>query len=152
MAFTVGPIVRTFEAYNSEVHRQSLAQSNELRHMLESVTEALRATCHANQRTVYSLGQIERELRGASQIEDLRTLRGKLETCLDSVRSEVAQHLAEGSAVHAALNAVSAPPPAPPVARLREELSLGLPGRDESRDWLENARLSHSAVWAVALI
>ena len=120
--------------------------------MVKLLTEALRRTCHGNRRTVSTLEEIEKQLLGASQLDDLPALKSKLEFCLASVRTEVARQVADDRATCATLKTVTAlrnsePAPggsgsAPPAY---------LPGRQEIRAYLDRARALDATYYAVVL-
>jgi GGDEF domain-containing protein len=152
MELAAGAIVQAFEEHNREVRRQFLAAGKELRDMVELVAEVMRRTCHVKQRTALTLGKIEKELRSASAPEDLAVLKGKLETCLGTVQSELVREMANNGAVRARLEAaIQRHAPAPAGEEAHEELTTGLPGKQEALTCLQEARKSSATFWAVGL-
>lgn len=120
--------------------------------MEKMLTEALRRACYRNQRAVSALGEIEEQLRSATQLDDLGVVKSKLALCLAAVRAESARQIADGGTTRATLEtAIAQRNSEPDAGGPRSDTPTGLPGRQESRACLEKARISTTKIDAVAL-
>lgn len=145
-----GAIIQTFQLYNRSVHRQFTAESNELRNLVKLLTDVLRDSCHSNERIASTLGEIEQELRVASQAEDIRSLKVRLQTCLASVHTEIERQVAERDTTRTTLDTVTA------TANLKLSVVAsgthpitGLPERSEAHVYLEKVRAFQAAYYAI---
>ena len=150
---TAGAITQCFESYNRNVHRQFSAQTKELRDMVTLLTDVLRQSCRGNQRTVSSLSEIEKELQEASQLDDIRAVKSRLERCLSSVHTELERQVVESRSAGEVLKTMRVGSmQAVAAEEVGEDQVTGLPGRSQARSCLEALRASSAAYYAIVLV
>jgi GGDEF domain-containing protein len=84
----MGVVIRTMSEYNQVATRVSQAHLRELQAMLVMTTETIAFLSESSNTGVERLHALERNIRKASSIHDVRELRGKLVECLTLVRNE----------------------------------------------------------------
>jgi GGDEF domain-containing protein len=80
-----GEANKTIQAYNHLVERFIRALSTEKRLAVELLSQSLLKVCRGSEKSTQALRQIEKELGAASQLQDMRELRGKLAECVASL-------------------------------------------------------------------
>ena len=150
---TAGAITQCFESYNRNILRQFNAQAKELRDMVSLLADVLRQSCRGNQRTASSLSEIEKELQDASQLDDIRALKSRLERCLSSVHTELERQVVEARSTGEVLKKVRATSLQPNIVEESgEDQVTGLPRRSQARFLLETLRASSSAAYVLVLV
>ena len=84
----VGFLIRAVAGYNQIAARITHAHLHELQAMLAMMTETITFLSTSSNTGVEQLQTVERNLKKASNIGDIRMLRGKLDECLQVVRNE----------------------------------------------------------------
>jgi diguanylate cyclase (GGDEF)-like protein len=83
-----GTTIRAMEEYAQRATRFSKAQTVEFQNMLTMFADTVAVLSAGNKTAVVNLQNIERQLQGASMIEDIRTIRARLSQCLATVQEE----------------------------------------------------------------
>jgi GGDEF domain-containing protein len=99
----VGFVTRAAAGYNRIAARITQAHVQELQAMLAMMTQTITFLSDSSKTGIEQLHVVERSLRKASSIGDVRMLRAKLDDCLTLVRSESNRLRAESQARIAAL-------------------------------------------------
>jgi GGDEF domain-containing protein len=149
----VGSAIQCLQEYHANVDRRWDAQTREYQSMLVLLTTAISKLLHGNERAVRNLETIDKQLQHASQLEDLRGIRTRIEICLDSVRAEVADQVDRSRLVRGTFKTASAAP----VVRYAMELtgtdpSTGLPGRRAACEALAAAVAAGDSKFAAAIV
>ncbi len=149
----IGSAIQCVQEYHANVDRRWEAQTREYQSMLVMLTTAISRMLHGNERAVRNLDAIDKQLQHASQLEDLRSIRTRIEVCLDSVRAEAADQVERSKLVHGAFKAASAAP----VVRTAMEVSgtdpsTGLPGRSAACEALAAAVAAGDSKFAAAIV
>lgn len=149
----IGSAIQCVQEYHANVDRRWEAQTREYQSMLVMLTTAIAKLLHGNERAVHSLEVIDRQLQQASQLEDLRSIRTRIEICLDSVRAEAADQTERSRLVRGTFKAASAAP----VVRTAMEVtgtdpSTGLPGRSAACEALAAAVAADDSKFAAGIV
>jgi GGDEF domain-containing protein len=94
---TTGSALKTLESYNQNTSRYLRMQGAELQHMIAMLTRTVATLGAGSDRSVTRLREIEGQLVKASEIEDARMLKVRMEQCLESIRDETQKQRAESS-------------------------------------------------------
>ena len=84
-----GAALQAMSDYNQLLGRTIRGQIAELQTIIRMLGESIRAMLSGSQRQVERLQSIETQIQRASQIPDLRALKGRLEDCLGDLREAV---------------------------------------------------------------
>jgi diguanylate cyclase (GGDEF)-like protein len=147
---TAGAAIHSLQTFTRNTEQRIHAQLSELRSMVSMLASALARACQGNQRAVTNLQGVEKQLKSALQLDDVRAAKLKLEECLAAVQAESERQMVEASvstrsanrALHDPLvrQAWNEPDAADPVT--------GLPGKIPARRAFEEA-LQYGEHWAV---
>jgi GGDEF domain-containing protein len=85
---STGAAIQALENYNRGIERFIRIRGKEYEEMVGMFSKALIEISHAGQSAAQNLGRIEKDLRGASQIDDLRDLKTKLGESLKALSEE----------------------------------------------------------------
>ncbi len=95
---TVGAGLNLLREYNEKILSFHGCHTSELKTVMRTMTETITYLSESRTRSVHQLNFMERELEQASQIDDIRLLRGRLISCLDIVREETVRLQSESQA------------------------------------------------------
>ncbi|MBZ5619126.1 MAG: diguanylate cyclase [Acidobacteriia bacterium] len=157
-----GSALKSFEDYNQRTNTYLRLQSTEFQAMVKMLTSTVSAITAAGDTSVRQLQEIEKQVEAATEIEDVRQIRGRLSECLDGIRRETERQRVEiartaqelnrglesakaGSAAGAPTEVPAGPPPAPtdPVT--------GLPPRKAAEEVLARACQDDTPAYALAV-
>ena len=85
--------------------RQFTAQKRELQSIVALLTGVVARACKTNERAVASLETVGKQLRHASQLEDIRAVKVRLEDCLSAVQAEAERQATAAADTSQALEA-----------------------------------------------
>ena len=94
---STGSALKTLESYNQNTSKYLRMQGAELQHVIAMLTRTVAALGAGSERSVTRLQEIEGQLVRASEIEDVRMLKVRMEQCLESIRDEAQKQRAESS-------------------------------------------------------
>jgi len=83
-----GAAVKTLDEYNRRTSRFIKATSGELQIIVGMLTNAMVQISTGSQTSIHRLQELQKQIEHASQVEDVRTLKLGLSTCLQSIRGE----------------------------------------------------------------
>ncbi len=86
-----GKAIEALESYNRAIERQTLARASEMKSVLALMTEALLKVGANADVAATNLRQIGKDIGRASEVNDIRALKGKLANSLDVICQEVAR-------------------------------------------------------------
>jgi diguanylate cyclase (GGDEF)-like protein len=92
-----GSALKTLENYNQSTTRYIRMQGAELQNMIGMLTRTVATLGAGSDRSVTRLREIEGQLEKASEIEDVRMLKLRMEQCLESIREESQKQKSESS-------------------------------------------------------
>ncbi len=92
-----GAVCKSLQNHGEQTNRFIRAESLELQTMLQLVTETVISVSNASQRTVNRLRDLEKQLGKATVIEDIRSLKERLNVCLEALRAEATAQEEEGA-------------------------------------------------------
>jgi GGDEF domain-containing protein len=95
---TVADALTLSQEYNERALNFHSLHTSELKAVMRTLTETITYLSESRTRSVHQLNFMERELEQASQIDDIRLLRGRLVSCLDIVREETVRLQSESAA------------------------------------------------------
>ena len=147
LAVTAG-IIQLHEANGRDMEDFIRIQTKERQEIVQMLSETLIAVTQEGAHSGANLGQIAHDLESASQVDDLRVLKGRLQESLRSIVTESARHKDSAEVVAKRLR-----------ARLQnaqegaQELDpvTGLPGVAAAQLYLDLAIQSSSPIYAVVL-
>ncbi|MFN0102409.1 MAG: diguanylate cyclase domain-containing protein [Bryobacteraceae bacterium] len=87
-----GEVVQALAAYRQAVERRTRSRSLELQAIICMLTASLSRGFQGSEEAVAGIRGVERMLMGASELEDIHSLKIKLEECLSAVRDEGTRH------------------------------------------------------------
>jgi diguanylate cyclase (GGDEF)-like protein len=93
-----GSVVQALEDYTGRTTRQHHLQTAELQTMVKMLTSTVGVVSAASNTSVSRLGEIERQVAGASALGDVRTIKARLSDCLADIRKEVERQQRETGA------------------------------------------------------
>lgn len=85
---TTGEIINTLTSYHRSVERVRRSQVSELHSIITMLANKLMAMADSSDLSCRKLSDVEKNLRGASQVDDLRVLRVRLEDALVGIQQE----------------------------------------------------------------
>jgi GGDEF domain-containing protein len=91
----VGGALKAMEDYNLRTSKFVRQQASELQTMISMLTQTVITIGADQEASAAKLGEIEKALEGASQLEDIKVLKNKLADCLKAVREEAQRQKAE---------------------------------------------------------
>jgi len=94
---STGSVLKALESYNQNTSKYLRMQGAELQHVIAMLTRTVASLGAGSDRSVTRLQEIEGQLVKASQIEDVRMLKIRMEQCLESIRDETQKQRAESS-------------------------------------------------------
>lgn len=112
-------------------NRRALDQVGELKAVMRTMTDTITFLSESRSTVVHQLTFIERQLEEATELDDIRLLRPRLNECLEAVRQETARLQEESSAHSATVRTQMGINSAGTASRRLGSLDLatGLPGR-----------------------
>ncbi len=145
-----GAALQAMSDYNKLLGRSIRGQMAELQNIVKMLGETLRTMLGGSERQVGRLQSIETQIQGASQISDLRALKGRLEDCLGDLREAVKSERESAARVSRALESGVEQKPA---ALTQEETPLldactGLPGPAAAETALKKALAENKTCFA----
>ena len=84
-----GSVLNALEDHNHRVTRQHVLHSTELQNMLKMLTLTLGAVSEASNANISRLGEIDKRVTSASELDDVRMIKTRLSDCLSDIRNEV---------------------------------------------------------------
>jgi diguanylate cyclase (GGDEF)-like protein len=96
---TTGSALKTLENYNQSTTRYLRMQGAELQNMIGMLTRTVATLGSGSNRSVTRLREIEGQLEKASEIQDVRMLKLRMEQCLESIREEAQKQKVESSRI-----------------------------------------------------
>jgi diguanylate cyclase (GGDEF)-like protein len=96
---TTGSALKTLENYNQSTTRYLRMQGAELQNMIGMLTRTVATLGSGSDRSVTRLREIEGQLEKASEIQDVRMLKLRMEQCLESIREEAQKQKLESSKI-----------------------------------------------------
>jgi diguanylate cyclase (GGDEF)-like protein len=100
-----GSVTATLCEYGERTTRYIRLQSAEYQHMVTMLAETIVAITQGSERGTNHLRDIEKQLKGASVIEDVRLLRLKLGECLESIQEQIEAQAYEAATTASRLTA-----------------------------------------------
>lgn len=97
LLLNTGSALTTLESYNRSTTRYIRMQGTELQNMILMLTKTVATLGSGSDRSVSRLQEIETQLQKASEIEDVRMLKLRMEQCLESIREETTKQKADSS-------------------------------------------------------
>ena len=97
LLINTGSALKTLESYNQNTSRYMRMQGTELQRVIAMLTRTVATLGAGSERSVTRLQEIEGQLVKASEIEDVRMLKVRMEQCLESIRDEAQKQRAESS-------------------------------------------------------
>ena len=94
----VAAALNLLREHNEKVLNFHSSHISELKTVMRTMTETITYLSESRTRSVHQLNFMERELEQATQIDDIRLLRGRLISCLDIVREETVRLQSESQA------------------------------------------------------
>ena len=85
---TVATSLEHLRAYNERFSTINTGKIGELKSVMRTMTETITFLSESRHRSVHQLQFVEREMEQAAQLDDIRLLRVKLNSCLEMVREE----------------------------------------------------------------
>lgn len=95
---SAGAAVQALQAYNQRTAIFIKRQSNDFRKMIAMLAETIITIGTGNQQALTNLKDIELKLEGAGALEDVESVKQKLDECLQSVREEAARQKLQSEA------------------------------------------------------
>lgn len=116
---SVTQAIELFRDYNAKALKFNHTHAGELKSVMRTMTETITYLSESRTRSVHHLQYMERELEKAAHIDDIRILRARIVSCLDSVREETTRLQTESenrsqevrSQLNHAMTAADTPPP-----------------------------------------
>jgi GGDEF domain-containing protein len=147
LAFTAA-VIQLHEANGRDMEDFIRVQTKERQEIVQMLSETLIAVTQEGAYSGANLGQIARDLESASQVDDLRVLKGRLQESLRSIVKESARQKDIAGVVASRLrerlqNAQGGPQALDPIT--------GLPGVAAAQLYLDLAIQSSSPIYAVVL-
>jgi hypothetical protein len=149
-----GSALKALEEYNHRTTRYFGLRNDELQKMFQMLTATVGSISSTGAENVRRLQEIDGQVVGAAQIEDVRQIKAKLSECLGEIRKETERQKVETSRTMEQLNqgleSAQQPPgkkPAPAVDPV-----TGLPGRPQAESALENASQGKETAYAAAMV
>jgi diguanylate cyclase (GGDEF)-like protein len=90
-----GSALQALEDYNRRTNRYLRQQSVEFQTMVKMLTSTVSAITAAGDANVRQLQEIEKQVEAATEIEDVRQIKGRLSDCLDGIRRETERQRSE---------------------------------------------------------
>lgn len=151
----VGSLVRALEDHNRRTARRHQQHSAELQNMVTMLTAALADVSAGSETNVKKLGEIEKRISSASQLDDVRLIRTRLADCLVDLRSEVERQRKETqAAIHQLSEGLEQARKSSGEARANpgaDEIT-GLPSRPAAEAALAQASESGETAFAAVLV
>lgn len=94
-----GAVAESLRDYSQRTSRYVRANSVEYQNMVSMLTHAVSTVTQTSERSGSRLREIEEQLRRASVIEDIRTLRVRLGQCLEGIQDEIQTQQTEARTV-----------------------------------------------------
>lgn len=91
----VGATLRALEDYNRRTNTCLRQRGVEFQTMVKMLTSTVSAITAAGDTNVRQLQEIEKQVEAATEIEDVRQIKGRLSECLDGIRRETERQRAE---------------------------------------------------------
>lgn len=152
MLATLGSILSTVRDYN---HQASIDVDNgrrELQRMIIMLTKAMARQLDGGQRNSTVLDTFERQVGKASELDDLKTVRASLETCLASIQIERSRQATEQASLREMVNTVvTNPAVAESFASEGEDPLTGLPNMTSAQARLAEIIQTGVTAYAVAI-
>ena len=92
-----GKIEKSLEEYNTRTGKLVGQQRAELQAMVAMLTNAMGAIAAGSQTAISRLQEIERELQGTTQLDDLQTARIRMSECLHGLHAEIGRQKLEST-------------------------------------------------------
>jgi diguanylate cyclase (GGDEF)-like protein len=149
-----GGALRALEEYNHRTIKYFGLRNEELQMMFQMLTATIGSITSTGAENVRRLREIEGQVVGAAQIDDVRQIKTRLSECLDEIRKETERQKVETSRTMEQLNqglenARQAPgtKSAPAV-----DAVTGLPGRPQAEQALEKASQAQGTAFAAVVV
>jgi len=107
---TVATALEHLRAYNERFSTLNTGKISELKSVMRTMTETITFLSESRTRSVHQLQFVEREMEQAVQLDDIRLLRVKLNSCLEMVREETVRLQTETKAPAEVVGAQKARP------------------------------------------
>jgi GGDEF domain-containing protein len=107
---TVAASLEHLRAYNDRFSKLNVGKMAELKSVMRTMTETITFLSESRTRSVHQLHFFERQMEQAAHLDDIRLLRAKLTSCLDTVREETVRLHTETKAGPEAVGAQIARP------------------------------------------
>lgn len=155
IAFTAGAVVKAMAAYSQRTSGYISKQGTELQNMVAMLTRTVVAISGGNERTLNRLQEIEKQIKHVSALDDMRTLKLRLENCLEHIQEEIEEHKQQSAHTVSDLSAE--------LERSRErmeefstaptmDIATGLPARAEAEKALEALTSRAGRAFAVVAV
>jgi len=151
MLIMAGTVSTACKDYAERTSRFIRAQSVELRQMVSMLTAAITSSVETSQTSLMRLQNVEEQLRGAVLIEDILTVRGKLEQCLEAIREEIVQKQQLLASAAAELQRVGCEAHSEVPGALVDSVT-GLCGRPRAEAALKEAHQSGKQYYVVVVV
>jgi diguanylate cyclase (GGDEF)-like protein len=149
-----GGALKALEEYNHRTTGYFGLRNDELQKMFEMLTATIGSISSTGAENVRRLREIEGQVVGAAQIEDVRQIKARLSECLGEIRKETERQKVETSRTMEQLNqglenAQQAPGAKPAPAM---DPVTGLPGRPQAEQALEKASQAPESAFAAIVV
>ncbi len=144
-----GAAIQAMSAYNQQIGRTIRSQMAELQTIIKMLGETLRTLLGGSERQLDRLQNIETQIQRASQVDDLRTLKTRLEDCLGDLRVAMVNERENAAKVDNAIQTEiekGLAATAPPAGVL--DPCTGLPGPTAAEAELKKAVAERSTCFA----
>jgi diguanylate cyclase (GGDEF)-like protein len=148
-----GAALKALEEYNHRTTRYFGLRNDELQKMLQMLTATIGAISSTGAENVQRLQEIESQVVGAAQIEDVRQIKAKLSECLGEIRKETERQKLETSRTMEQLNqGLESARQAPERTAPALDPVTGLPGRPQAESALEKASQAKEGAFAAVVV
>lgn len=151
---TAGAVSTALREYNERTSRYLRSYDTEYQNMVAMLAQTVACVTNASDSSALRLRDIQQQLKAASVIEDVRTLRMRLSQCLESIQNEIENQKMEAERVRIELQKTLPAPSAstgPPKPVIVIDPVTGLPNHAAAEAALAEAA-DASGVFAVPIV
>lgn len=149
-----GAVVKALEDHHRLVRRRQGMQNSELQHIVRMLTSTVGIISGASQASINRLGEIEKQVLSAAELDDVLVIKGRLSDCLFDIRNEVERQKTRTAEILEQVNQGLGDPAAisPNETEPAPDAVTGLPQRHAAEAALSHASQSGGRSYAAVLV
>lgn len=100
----VGAVLKTLEDHTRHTAKRQSLQTTELKNMVKMLTSTVADISALSTTNISVLGEIEKQVAGVSELNDIRLVKSKLSDCLTEIKKESERQMSEATETIVRLN------------------------------------------------